>query len=148
MTIIHIDQSPKYLTDVLKPAVKYCLQPGLRSSPSNNTLYLVFVQDWVRGHFLVWNSLPADLQHILDSSTFKTLAIKYNLVPAMGRCYVARKMTVGLAAHWPCVCQGLCGIAVFGLSGLWKGNDHRALPHITYECYLSPVSTTRVDGPS
>jgi len=72
----HTSRCPKYLTDVLKPAAKYYLRPGLRSSSTNNYILSRLQSRPGERAFsyagpLAWNSLPADLQNIPDTSTFK-----------------------------------------------------------------------------
>jgi len=72
----HTSRCPKYLTDVLKPAAKCYLWPGLRSSSTNNYILPRLQSRLAERAFsyaepLAWNSVSADLQNIPDTSTFK-----------------------------------------------------------------------------
>jgi len=64
------------LQEVLKPAAKYYLRPGLCFSSTNNYILPRLQSRLGERAFsyagpLAWNSLPADLQNIPDTSTFK-----------------------------------------------------------------------------
>ena len=62
----HTSRCPKYLTNVLKPAVKYYRRPGLHSSSTNNYILPRLQSRLDERAFsyagpLSWNSLPAEL---------------------------------------------------------------------------------------
>ena len=60
----HTSRRPKYLTDVLQPAAKYYVRPGLRSSSTNN---------YVLPRYQSRLGQRGDFQNIPDTSTSRNV---------------------------------------------------------------------------